>query len=222
MARGAARAARGIPLADSTMCTEPTPHAPPRPRHTGTRACPASHPARGQTRAGAGQDHPSPSSARGQHAGAFLVSDRRPNLTGQRITRDTVPRSERTGCTDSTGNRTDGTRRAGTIKGPVPRTVPRPRSSSSKSDGPHPRAGPARIWPANPVTRAPRPVSVTTARCRAGSAVVAQTRRCATPSRLAVPGRGLFRCRESIDSWTVTLSAEKQVGGKVAKGCALA
>jgi len=41
-----------------------------------------------------------------------------------RITRDTVPRSRRTDCTDSTGNRTDSTRRAGTIQGPVPRPLP--------------------------------------------------------------------------------------------------
>ena len=100
-----------------------------------------------------------------------------------RITRDTVPRCGRTGCTDSTANRTDGTRRAGIISRPVPRTVPRPRSSSNTRDDPYQRASPARIWPADPVTKAPRPVSVTTARCPAGSAVVAQTRRCATPSR---------------------------------------
>jgi hypothetical protein len=56
-------------------------------------------------------------------------------------------------------------------------------------DGPYRRASPARICPADSVTKAPRPVSVTAARCPAGSGAVARTRRCATPSRRVVPER---------------------------------
>ena len=44
-----------------------------------------------------------------------------------RITRGTIPGHAPASCADSTEHRTDGTRRAGIIQGPVPRTVPRPR-----------------------------------------------------------------------------------------------
>jgi hypothetical protein len=43
-----------------------------------------------------------------------------------RITRGLLPGRAPASCTDSTDHRIDGTRRAGTIHGPVPRTVPRP------------------------------------------------------------------------------------------------
>jgi len=44
-----------------------------------------------------------------------------------RITRGTIPVRARASCTDSTGNRTDGTHGAGIIRRPGPRTGPRPR-----------------------------------------------------------------------------------------------
>jgi hypothetical protein len=44
-----------------------------------------------------------------------------------RITRGPRPGRTSASCTDTTDHRTDGTRRAGTIQGPVPRPVPRPR-----------------------------------------------------------------------------------------------
>ena len=44
-----------------------------------------------------------------------------------RITRGTIPSRAHASCTDSTDHRINGIRRAGTIQGPVPRTVPRPR-----------------------------------------------------------------------------------------------
>ena len=65
-----------------------------------------------------------------------------------------LPRSARASCADSTEHRTDGTRRAGIIRRPGPRTGPRPRPlrrkalllcvTSLRAIDPRPRAGPAR------------------------------------------------------------------------------
>jgi hypothetical protein len=48
-------------------------------------------------------------------------------MLSRRITRGTRPRSTRASCTDSMGNRTDGTGGAGIIRRPGPRTGPGPR-----------------------------------------------------------------------------------------------
>src|SRR5271165_4186697 len=55
-------------------------------------------------------------------------------------------------------------------------------------EGPYLRASSAQMSPADSVTEAPDPVSVTIARWPGGTVTVVQTRRCATPSR-AKPAR---------------------------------
>jgi hypothetical protein len=66
---------------------------------------------------------PLPRSEGGSELGAAL-GNRTPDL---RITRGPIPIRTHASCTDTTDHRTGGTRRAGTIQRPVPRTVPRPR-----------------------------------------------------------------------------------------------
>ena len=57
----------------------------------------------------------------------YVRADYRNRTDDLRITRGTIPSRTPASCTDSTDHRTDGTHRAGTIQGAVPRTVPRPR-----------------------------------------------------------------------------------------------
>jgi hypothetical protein len=97
-----------------------------------------------------------------------------------RITSDTLPGRTRTGCTNSTGNRSQGTRRAGTIHGPVPRTVPRPRGGLTPARPCCGRSGPTVMMlsadgkpPAGSPSRAgPRRERSAAASHRAASAVL--------------------------------------------------